>query len=436
MFEEFLTDNNAWEMYITGAAGTGKTTSLKTLVEHLIEKEIPYVVCAFTHRACNVLASKLPYGSNITTLHSVLRKRPTINDMATRMEHVEVSKQHSKPDKYRVMLIDEFSMVGEKDYLDIGAIQDPDYEGEPRMKVVYIGDPNQLPPVGDLQTIIPSGKYHLHLTQVYRQAEGNKLLDILTDLANAISNKTELKSIQENANFIKHCELIPAYNNCNRDKILLAYTNKKVQELNALVAGKADPEHGDALFCPTNRQNYEYICECPYTEIHGIILPYNNEYLTFNSKYKTLEYLLSMANVQLANVFSDEEESTIQIAYVFGHETYRSLMNYYKSEAARANKIIEEEFKMQSKVWAGANPHHKLARQRARAWRDYLTFKDCVHCLDFPYAMTIHKSQGSTYENVFLDLDDLNSCADRDYQMYLRLAYVAISRASQRVYTN
>ena len=57
-------------------------------------------------------------------------------------------------------------------------------------------------------------------------------------------------------------------------------------------------------------------------------------------------------------------------------------------------------------------------------------------CIDFPYATTVHKSQGSTYETVLLDIKDLGICANSNYNLYLKLLYVALSRASERVFTN
>ena len=54
----------------------------------------------------------------------------------------------------------------------------------------------------------------------------------------------------------------------------------------------------------------------------------------------------------------------------------------------------------------------------------------------FAHAMTIHKSQGSTYDTVYLDTEDLGMVANMDYIMYLRLLYVAVSRASNKVITN
>ena len=47
------------------------------------------------------------------------------------------------------------------------------------------------------------------------------------------------------------------------------------------------------------------------------------------------------------------------------------------------------------------------------------------------YSCTIHKAQGSTYQNVFINLDELNNLSDATLS---RLLYVAVSRASERVY--
>ena len=90
LFEKFLGDDEAADMYITGIAGTGKTTSLADLVSHCMSDNIKCVTTAYTHKACSVLRGKLPKGAPIRTLHSFLSKRPTINDKATKITHVLV----------------------------------------------------------------------------------------------------------------------------------------------------------------------------------------------------------------------------------------------------------------------------------------------------------------------------------------------------------
>jgi ATP-dependent exoDNAse (exonuclease V) alpha subunit len=48
------------------------------------------------------------------------------------------------------------------------------------------------------------------------------------------------------------------------------------------------------------------------------------------------------------------------------------------------------------------------------------------------YSCTINKSQGSTYDKVFIDLDDLKKC--RDTNQLARMLYVGVSRARNNVY--
>lgn len=50
------------------------------------------------------------------------------------------------------------------------------------------------------------------------------------------------------------------------------------------------------------------------------------------------------------------------------------------------------------------------------------------------YACTVHKSQGSTYDEVFINLTDFKRMYASDPKMTARLLYVAFSRAKHRVY--
>ncbi len=435
-FEKFLADNSAWSMYITGQAGTGKTTALKELVDHSMFNDLNTVVCAFTHKACGILREKLNPGVNIDTLHAMLRKRPTINDNATKVKHIEISLQHNSPDKYDVIFIDEFSMVGEQDLMDLMAAIEDDETGEILTKVIFIGDRNQVPPVGDMQTITPQPPYHVHLTHIWRQAKGNPLIDVLCKLVDYIEDKQMPAPLDANSHFIRGVNLAEKYKQQD-DPILLAYTNERVEYFNALIKGREYPELNDELFSPTTRKHYRLLDKnFSPSYINEIKLSFGDRLLSWDSKYKTLEHLVTMPNIQFFHLEDLDNEKSIH-AVVFGHYQYKLYLEELKQEAAASNKACEEEAKQgTAREWAMANYHHPLSKRRRKAWRDYLVFKECVICLDFPYAMTVHKSQGSTYKTVLIDTQDLYKCSYRDFKLYLRLMYVAISRASDKVYTN
>ena len=60
--------------------------------------------------------------------------------------------------------------------------------------------------------------------------------------------------------------------------------------------------------------------------------------------------------------------------------------------------------------------------------------------IDYAFAITAHKSQGSTYDNVFVDLTDMiyttTGAIYADYQQLLRKVYVACSRARKELIIN
>lgn len=438
MFKKFMADPNGWDMYVTGQAGTGKTTDLCESVQYCMDNEINYVICAFTHKACGILRTKMPQGAHIQTLHKFLKKRPSINQSATKVAHVQSSVKSGDSDEVSVMFIDEYSMVGERDLMDIRAAQDEDYDGNPELRVVWLGDPNQLPPVKDQQTVKPSGEYCLTLTKVYRQALDNPLMAPLNQLVSFIQG-APAEPLIESDKLVRGQDIVEWYDNDrmsdDHDGIMLAFTNKRVQELNAEAQGRTEPILLDTVFSPNTRESYTFDGVMPNEEVSHIELPYGDN-LSLGSKYKTLEHLVQNLNYQFVNLIDDDGDTRIYCS-IFGHYEYKKFAEHLMQEAVSSNKAIETKHPGHSAAgWAKANYKSPLARARAKAWRDYLSFNECCICLDFKHAMTVHKSQGSTYNTIYLDTQDLGIAADIDYTVYLKLMYVALSRASNMVVTN
>lgn len=431
-FIKFMQDPEAWDMYITGAAGTGKTTQLKQEVQWCIDNDVPYVVCAYTHKACGILLSKLPEGAFVTTLHSFLKKRPMINTHATDKKYMQVNKQMGAPAAPVVMFLDEYSMVGEKDGIDIVALQDPEYEGAPALKVVWLGDKNQLDPVGDIPYVVPRGDYNVQLTTIYRQAGDNPLLGPLSKLVEMIEGTRDLEPLDCNSNFIRDRDIVAEYKP-GEDAVILAYTNQRVEELNAAIQKRTAPLVGDHVFSPTTKQRYEFMGFVKNPDY--IDTPFNGD-VHLGSKYQTLEHLVKSKNCKFAEL-KDGDGNVLVAAIVFGHYQYKVKVDELKNAAANSNSEIEQKHRgYKAAAWAKNNPKTKLARARAKAWRDFLSFDECVICIDFVHAMTVHKSQGSTYDTVYVDTEDLYRCAAINIKQYLKLMYVALSRASNKVITN
>lgn len=429
---KFLEDKQAYEMYITGRAGTGKTTALCGVVEHLQAESISYIVCAFTHKACGVLRSKLPPDAHVTTLDSFLKKRPGINKRATKADHVDVRLKMGDSDSYSVIIIDEYSMVGEKDYMDLVALQDSE-DGTPAAKLVYVGDPYQLPPVKDMQAIDPCGEHWVQLTKVHR-TDHQDLSDVATKLISYIDG-AEPEPLSSSEHFIRGKDLEESYHQsqCN-DKVVLAWTNARVQELNFALAGKSLPETNDELWNSTLRHELVFMGYADRDQVAEILTPVGP--LPLNTKFRTLEFLLEQPYIEFITVRNLTLDCTHDLAICFGTNNHKLLLKKLTENAVNDNKVIEQKHGEKAADWCKRNHKSTLAKRRAQAWRRLLSVKEAVCCVDFSYAMTIHKSQGSTYKEVYLDSTDLARCSSVDFTIYARLFYVAITRASHLVVTN
>lgn len=436
-FKKFILSDNSEDMFVTGVAGTGKTTDLCGTVQYCIDNGISHIVCAFTHDACKILRSKLPQGANVQTLHKFLKKRPSINSDATKYQYVTTNSRFGTAEEVQVLFVDEYSQVGEKDLMDIRELQDNEENNDGEvtkvgLRVCWLGDPHQLPPVGDVQAVQPHGKFSIRLTKQYRQIAGNPLSQAIAQLISFIEGApaTPLITSQQ---FKRGQDIAKEYISCKESKILLAFTNKQVQDLNWTIEGKEEPEEDDTVFSPSTKQKYTFIRNVPSYLVYEIDRAFG-EPLKLGSKYKTLEFLLQQ-NYSFCEV-ADEDDNRSIFAYIFGHYEYKKRLEELKRLAAGINKTILDKEGVSAAQWARANPDSRASKDRAYAWRQFLAFNECVVCLDFAHAKTIHKAQGSTYHSVFLDSEDLGLAAETNYILYLKLMYVALSRATHTVITN
>ena len=103
----------------------------------------------------------------------------------------------------------------------------------------------------------------------------------------------------------------------------------------------------------------------------------------------------------------------------------------YQQELSKLAKIansLQSEFN-DHRTGNTLSQYPPLTDQRRRAaWVTFFAFKDSAFADLRPvHASTVHRSQGSTYEKVFVDLTDIGRSTRRD--VLLRLLYVALTRA-------
>ena len=149
---------------LTGSAGTGKTTLVQIIAAELKNRRIDVRCAAPTHKAAAVLRAKIGRSIPCGTIHSLLSLRPK----QVRDKQVFVRSDNARAIEGKVFILDECSMFGEdimkmiNRWLDVRA-------------VIFVGDPAQIPPVGEMNSdsfkVLPAS----HLTTVVRQAADNPI---------------------------------------------------------------------------------------------------------------------------------------------------------------------------------------------------------------------------------------------------------------------
>jgi exodeoxyribonuclease-5 len=148
---------------LTGSAGTGKTTLVQIIAREASARGLNVRLAAPTHKAAGVLRAKL--GLPCGTIHRLLSLRPK----SDRDKQVFVRSANAKPIEGELFIIDECSMLGEELMRHVRRLLD-------HRAVVLVGDPAQIPPVGEAHSesfaMVPAS----HLTTVVRQAAGNPII--------------------------------------------------------------------------------------------------------------------------------------------------------------------------------------------------------------------------------------------------------------------
>ena len=149
-------------LLVTGGPGTGKTTILNGILELLGQMQLKCLLAAPTGRAAKRLSEVT--GEDASTIHRLLEA--SIDPATGKMEFVRDSENPLKTD---VVIVDEMSMV------DVQLLSSLLQAIPPRKRLILVGDPDQLPPVGpgfpfnDMlrANCLPT----VRLTEIFRQAQ-------------------------------------------------------------------------------------------------------------------------------------------------------------------------------------------------------------------------------------------------------------------------
>lgn len=398
---------------LTGSAGTGKTTVVSTLINSVQNNFIRTCIelCATTHRAVGVLQNVVD--QEVSTVHALFKLQPGID------KYGKETLKRTGTDKIpqgSLVIIDEASMLGNS---FLSAIADT--VRKKALKVLFVGDPYQLPPPTDTCSLFDGSLPTFTLTKVHRQKGDNPILDKAIEFRDFINGtrldepvlKTELNSRGEGITVLAHSTFVS-----NFVKKYMAYT--------------AGAEVDAPLCTYTNDSaiNYNDMIRKSAYFLEDTIAPfYPEERLVANSIVKTRDRtILNNNETVIVKSFSEASISGIPGYMVHVEGNYDSFLKTNRKKVfCPINKGAAEKVLEALKKEAKSN-------NSKTTWVDYYALKNYIADLRPPFAGTTHKAQGGTFSSVFIDKVNIDKC--RDPAVRARLLYVALTRASKNVYVN
>lgn len=453
--EKFLS-SDAQIFILKGYAGSGKTTLLKGLVSYLQEEKTQCQVMAPTGRAAKILRKKVGQGA---TIHKTIY---ALEDIHTEHLENEETGEHSYlyhfpiriegDSKQRILIVDEASMVSnvknEQEFFQFGTdilladLLTYSRVRESHNKIIFVGDPAQLPPVGspisqalntDFFEKLGLEYMQAELTQVVRQGN-NLILKNATTIRKVIEQpiKSELV-LDYDDDFVKiniedvttqYTELFPMPE--LGQGVVIAYSNRQCLHYNQSIRSKIFPSTPDVIagdILLINQNNYTKGVELFNGDMVKVLevsdeLVIRKNIPVFEKGVKK-PTTLTFRGVKLLPEGSD----TIVECYIID-----SLLNSIDRDLS----VIEKNALFVDFVIRFREKYGDKYKEGSREFKEALKDDPYFNALrvKYGYAITCHKSQGGEWDTTFVDYSGrtgLNNDA-------LRWSYTATTRAVKRCY--
>lgn len=439
----FLKTNTDPTQYyvIEGKAGTGKTTIAKEILKEFEDEQI--YVAAVSHKAKGVIKSSFgddTRGKKFFSIAGLLGMKG-INDNDTQTTKFQVGLKVPLLDNPPALLvIDEASMITEdvlKKIIDINSSLSRPFQ------MLFLGDIGQIQPIRDEQSEfyrthkdllnkksdIFNSKHKSKLITRVRQGEANPILPYADYFwENSQKENPELNPTQHIVR-----------NNQITDKGSLLFSNSESEVLNSVIkAVKNAVEKGLTNHVKIVTYHVNEKTELNQ-KIHEALFGKDSDYskgdmLILNSPYDLPDVNATMENsseIQIKSIQdTDVDEFGVHTLYLETNGTaYTRTGNEQKDcviQVVSRNDIGLYNQKLQELAsYAKRQTNRALKKQ---AWSDFWEYKGRYADVDFGYAITAHKSQGSTYDIVVVDEKDIMGTTATSNQEKSELIYTALTR--------
>lgn len=416
--------SNETSMTLSGYAGTGKTSLMEMIAKKGQKQNRPVMFCATTNKAAAVLNDRVSKaGFRASTLNKVFginvevdsSKAYNARNLVNVLKDVDIMPGTT-------IIIDEASMINEENYKILN-----DIAKEHRLKIIYVGDEAQLAPVNEdkISKVFRNGEGKvIRLTKVER-TDDNAILKEATAIRNGepLSKVSSFNSKGEGVAYIspQHQdainEVIDKYvkglkQNPNYFRIL-AYTNKAVTAYNNQVRellgyDSPIPHVGEPMTGYANwgyewrTKSYRFINSESY-KVTQVGRPTtvrtrldNGTPIVMQAVPITLED--SLGNIDTFNFMDIKNNAqNRQSAMILANEKKRLWNEARRAYGREAKAAVYAKINaIDSFLFVNDNIEdnsHNLLQAKT---------------IDFGYALTIHKSQGSTFTHVLMDDVDVS----------------------------
>ena len=439
--EDFLLNNKRFGYFgVYGAGGTGKTYTICRTLDNYSGKVL---FLGATNKVCTVLKNSLQASGfkdpKIKTIDSYFRFR-IIKDHENNSKIV-----HTFPAKNEIpdlIIIDEVSMVTKQKFDLIEKLKE-------KCKIILIGDFLQLPPIEENKNNMVRNKDGFLISSIFnavpdtqtftltiqnRQKDGTQLSQLLKDFRANMHLKIPAIKLAEKKNNGIDILYFPEINKDlkdfikNNNCVAVCYKNLSVLNFNWLI-GSTKSMRKDYRLNEINKGDTLMFDAFYFHELNMKKTSfYTSNIVTVTDIQKNVEEVFTIKNgmnkIVTFNVLTvtDEDGKTHKIRYIFGglyganggglsQSVYGQRKTY--TEHIRSGKNVQENIKY-------------LTDLNTR----FADYQNSFAKLKRPYAITAHKAQGSTYQNVIIPVYDYYNVKHQDTN---QLLYVALSRAKEKV---
>ena len=287
---------------ITGGPGTGKTTTINTIIKYFESEGESIALAAPTGRAAKRMSEATSYEAK--TIHRLLEITPNNSDNSSNIgTHFE--RNEDNPLEYDVLIVDEVSMV---DIFLMNALLKAVAIGT---RLILVGDINQLPSVGPgtvLKDMIDSNCFNVvRLNKIFRQSTGS---DIVVNAHKIMTNEEiDLGKKSNDFIFIKQSnpehvmdsvislvrDKLPSYVKASTNELQVMTPMRKgplgVELLNSFLQNKLNPASNSK-----KEKEYDATVFREGDKVMQIKNNYQKEWFVYNEKHMPVDKGLGVYN--------------------------------------------------------------------------------------------------------------------------------------------